>query len=65
MAIAEETVPDKVLNVKREPKGTNRMVGDKDKSDGAKAVNDAIIVVAISWAIVFALVFTLREYING
>ena len=65
MAISEETVPSKILNLKREPQGTNRMVGDKDKSDGAKAANDAIIVVAVSWAIVFALVFTLREYING
>lgn len=65
MATKTEEVPDRALNTKREPKGTNRMVGDRDKSDGAKAVNDALIVVAIAWLILVVLVFSLREYING
>lgn len=65
MATKTEEVPVKALNTTREPKGSNRMVGDRDKSDGAKAVNDALIIVAIAWLILIVLVLSLRDYING
>ena len=65
MAVETETpAPAKVLNFKREPKGTNRMAGDKDTSDGAKAFNDAVLALIVAAAILALLVFSLREYIN-
>ena len=63
--MATETVPDKTLNTKHEPKGTNRMAGDVDKSDGGKAVNDALLIIGISWGILALLVLSLREYNVG
>ena len=64
MAVENETPPAKVLNFKREPKGTNRMAGDADKSIGDKASTDALIIVCVAWFIVFALAFSLRDFIN-
>lgn len=65
MAVTNETVPDKALNTKREPVGTNRMAGEDSKSDGAKAVNDSILILLIAWGAVLLLGFSLREFING
>lgn len=53
-----KTRPD--LAVTREP------VGPKDapseKSDGSRAVMDAVIVVGVAWAVLFFLVFSLRSH---
>lgn len=63
--VKTEQVPTKALNPEREPVGTNRMAGDADKSMGAMAVNDALIVIVLAWVVFFALTFSLREFING
>lgn len=64
MATETETPPTKILNIKREPKGTNRMAGDASGDIGTQASTDALIVVFIAWAIVFALAFSLRDFIK-
>lgn len=64
MATETETPTGRTLSLKREPKASNRIAGENDKSIGENAVNDALIIVFISWGIVFALAFSLREYIK-
>ncbi len=64
MATDTEKVPDRALNVTREPKGTNRMAGDGSANIGVQASTDALILVCIAWAIVFGLAFSLRDYIK-
>lgn len=65
MATKTETPPDAALNTTREPKGTNRMAGDKDTSDGAKAVNDALMIVVGAWIVLAILALSLRDFLNG
>lgn len=64
MATETETPPARVLNIKREPQGTNRMAGDTDKNIGTVASTDAIIIVVVAWLIVFSLALSLRDFIK-
>lgn len=64
MATETETPPARVLNIKREPEGTNRMAGDVDKNIGTVASTDAIVIVVVAWLIVFSLALSLRDFIK-
>jgi hypothetical protein len=52
-----KTAPD--LAVTRTPVGPDVA---KPKTDGDFAVMDAVLIVAVAWAILFALMFSLRSY---
>jgi hypothetical protein len=57
------TEPEQVNNVltmSREPKGPKR-AGDPG-SVGDQALMDALIIVALAWALLFLLTFTLRRH---
>jgi hypothetical protein len=50
----------KSLTTSREPKGPAR-AGDPG-SPGSNALRDALIIVGVSWAVLFILAFTLRAH---
>lgn len=61
MAIArEEPTGRPNLVTSREPVGP-KVAGSKG-SPGDQALMDAVLVVALAWAVLFALVFSLRRY---
>lgn len=50
------------LVVAREPVGPNNTTDKNKKSVGDQAVNDALLIIGIAWAVLLFLWFSLRRY---